>query len=126
MSKVLRGVGWLLVFLVVQISISVVLKIAAAHPHLRVGGTVLASAMPILSTYLLMRVFAYMPSHLAQGLGMGLGFVGSQFAMAAVAHVWLTPLQIAGSLLATLGMFLLSMPARKAVTPEEVADVAGV
>jgi len=126
MPKVLRGVGWLLVFLVVQVGIAVVLKIAAAYPHLRMGGTILASAMPILSTYLLMRVFAYLPSHLAQGLGMGLGFVGSQFVMAAVAHVWLTPLQIAGSLLATLGMFLLSMPAWKAVTPEEAHDVAGV
>jgi hypothetical protein len=122
----MRGVSWLLIFLVVQVGIAVVLKIAAASPSWRVGGTVLAAALPILSTFLLMRVFAYLPSHLAQGLGIGIGFVGSQFAMAAVAQVWLSPLQIAGALLATVGMFLLSMPARHAVRPEEARHVADV
>lgn len=86
----------------------------------------LAVALPILITLLLMRVFTYLPSHPARGLGMGIGFVGGQFARAAVAHVWLTPLQIAGALLATVGMFLLSMPARRAVTPVEARNVADV
>jgi len=125
MQRVLRGIGWLLLFLVVQVGISVVVEIAADYPHWRTSGTVLASLMPIASTFLLMRVFAYLPSYLAQGLGMGIGFVGSQFAIAAVAHAWLTPLQLAGSLLATLGMFLLSMPSRPAAV-KEATDVVGV
>lgn len=126
MRSITRGVGWLLIFLVVQVSIAVVLKIAAASPGLRMGGTVLGAALPVLSTYLLMRVFAHLPSYLAQGLGVGLGFVGSQFAVAAVDHRWLTVSQISGALLATTGMFLLSIPAKKSGYPEEVRDVAGV
>jgi multidrug transporter EmrE-like cation transporter len=122
MRSVPRGITWLLAFLTVQISISTMLKIAAACPQWRVGATALAAACPILSTYLLMRVFAHLPSHLAQGLGVGIGFVGSQFAVAAVARSSLTPLQIAGAVLATVGMFLLSMPSRKT----EGCDVAGV
>jgi hypothetical protein len=127
MRSVSRGVGWLLAFLIVQTSISVLLKTAAAYAQWRVGVTAVAAAFPVLSTYLLMRVFAHLPSHLAQGLGIGLGFLGSQFAIAAVDQRWLTPLQIAGALFAMLGMFLLSMPSRKILTvADEVHDVAGV
>jgi multidrug transporter EmrE-like cation transporter len=123
MRSVKRGVAWLLAFLVIQVSISVFLKIAADSARWRLGGTVAGALLAILSTFLLMRVFAHLPSHLAQGLGVGIGFMLSQFAIAALAHGALTPLQAGGAVLATVGMFLLSMPAQK---KQEVRDVAGV
>ena len=46
-----------------------------------------------------------------------------QFVIAAVDHRWLTTPQIVGALLATAGMFLLSMPPRKALIKNEVGDV---
>ncbi len=78
MPHTLRGIGWLLFFLIIQVSITAILKIAAGFPSWRVGGTVLAATLPILSTFLLMRVFAYLPSPPAQGLGaiaVGSGYV---------------------------------------------------
>ncbi len=123
MRSVKRGVAWMLAFLVIQVSISVLLKVAADSPRWRVGGTVGGALFAVLSTFLLMRVFAHLPAHLAQGLGVGLGFVLSQFAVAALAYGALTPLQTCGALLATMGMFLLSMPARKAKEVRDVADM---
>jgi len=70
-NKILRGIGWLLAFLIVQVGIATVLKIAAAYPHWRVGGTVLTAALPVSSTFLLMRVFAFLPSHLSGKAMMG-------------------------------------------------------
>lgn len=123
MRSVKRGTAWMMAFLVIQVSISVLLKVAADSPRWRVGGTVGGALFAVLSTFLLMRVFAHLPAHLAQGLGVGLGFVLSQFAIAALAYGTLTPLQACGAVLATVGMFLLSMPSRKA---REVIDVVGV
>jgi len=123
MRSVRRGVAWLLAFLAIQVSISVLLKIAADRPPWRVSATVTAAVFAILSTFLLMRVFGHLLRHLAQGLGVGIGFVLSQFAVAALDHGSLTLLQVGGAVLATVGMFLLSMPSRIA---EDVRDVAGV
>ena len=53
MRSVTRGVGWLLIFLVVQVSIAVVLKIAAVSPGLRLGGTVLGAALTATGLFLL-------------------------------------------------------------------------
>jgi len=46
-NKILRGIGWLLSFLIVQVGIATVLKIAAAYPHWRVDGMVLTAALPV-------------------------------------------------------------------------------
>lgn len=104
-----RGILWLLAFLVVQVSISILLKLAAGMPEWRmtllvVGGGVL----PFLSTFLLMRVFAYMPGHLAQGLGIGISFLLSQLALAAIAHTRLSMPQFLGIGIIVAGMFLLA------------------
>jgi hypothetical protein len=69
-NKIFRGIGWLLAFLIVQVGIATVLKIAA-YPHWRVDGMVLAAALPVSSTFLLMRVFAFLPSHLSGKAMMG-------------------------------------------------------
>lgn len=65
MPRTLRGIGWLLFFLIIPMSIPAGLKIATGFPAWRVGGTVL----PVSSTFLPMRVFVNLPSPPAQGLG---------------------------------------------------------
>jgi hypothetical protein len=102
------GICWLAAFLAVQVLLTVVLKAGAMYSEWYWPATVVGSSMTILTTWLLMRVFAFFPPHLAQALAVGLSFVLSQVAVAAMVKVWLTPGQILGTVVVFCGILLLS------------------
>lgn len=110
-----RGLGWLTVFLSAQVLLVVVLKGGTMFPGWYGPCIVVGGSMTLLTTWLLMRVFAYFPPHLAQALAVGVSFVLSQVALAALVRVWLTPGQSLGIATIFIGIFLLS----KSPAPKE-------
>lgn len=105
-----RGAAWLLAFLVAQTLLTVVLKASVMFDGWYWPGMVVGSCMTMLTTWLLMRVFAFFQPHLAQALGLGLSFVLGQVALAGLMQTWLSVPQLIGIAAIFAGIFLISEP----------------
>lgn len=105
-----RGAAWLLAFLVAQTLLTVVLKASVMFDGWYWPGMVVGSCMTMLTTWLLMRVFAFFQPHLAQALGLGISFVLGQVALAGLMQTWLSVPQLIGIAAVFAGIFLISEP----------------
>lgn len=105
-----RGTAWLLAFLVAQTLLMVVLKASVMFDGCYWPGMVVGICMTMLTTWLLMRVFAFFQPHLAQALGLGISFVLGQVALAGLMQTWLSVPQLIGIAAIFAGIFLISEP----------------